>query len=532
MKSNTKITENKRVAIGYLRVSTEKQVEAISLDNQEELCRNAAKSDDLDIIFITDPARSGTSITKRKGMQEILELAKKREITMLYVAHSDRMDRSVVDHAFIRGVLRSNGVGLKYLNGQSSADDAASTMADNMFASINQYHSDNTREKTKQSTDRKAREGYLPTHAPIGYLNCENPNKNCDKFAKRIIIPNPKMAELVTEAFKLYATGQYSVESLNDLMFEKGLLTNVGKKIAPSVLTVLLKNRLYLGEIHWKDIHVKKGKHEPLIDEHTFNQVQTRMLEKVGGRCRRRKYFWLLNGFVFCPIHNRRFTAEFHCKKSISYYHCPIGKTCGGYINKADLEKQVSDKFKNLQFDSEFIDMIIKNIKEIFDTKKNKYFTEQRSFQSRKNACESKLRTVEDRLIDGTLSKMDYTRIKDEIRTVITSIDSQMSKLEATKEINIDIVSEILNLTKNIYNVYMQSPEQLQKKFLGLFFDKFEVENGLIIKTCYSPLFEELMRIKGVVYKTHKSEKTIVSNKESNFIINSKVGDYRELNPN
>ena len=525
--------ENKKVAAGYMRVSTEKQVEAISLDNQEERCRNAAKIDGYsDIILIQDPAKSGTSLQKRKGIQQIIELAKKREISILYMPHSDRMARNVIEHSFFRNILRTNGVELKYLNGQSSADDAASVMADNMFASINQYHSDNTREKTRQSTDKKARSGYLPTHAPIGYLNCANPDKSCEKVALRIIVPNPKTAPLVTEAFKLYATGQYSVYELNEIMYEKGLLTNRNKKVPHSVFGNLLKNRLYLGEIHWGDIHVKNGKHEPLIDEVTFNKVQSKLKEKGGNRCRRRKYFWLLNGYVFCPIHNRRYTAEFHLNKSKSYYHCPNRHGCSSrYVEQSDLEKQVADKFKNLQFAPEFVDSVIGKIKSKFDEQRNEYYVKHKSFLNRKNACERKLATVEDRLIDETLSKEDYTRIKDEIKATIAGIDRQINGIDKVKEVNIDIASEIIGLTKDIYNVYMRSDEQLQKKFIGLFFDRFEVQNGVIIKYCYSPLFDALMQEKATFYKTSEFRKPIENNVSSEFIITSNLGDYWELNP-
>ena len=83
----------------------------------------------------------------------------------------------------------------------------------------------------------------------------------------------------------------------------------------------------------------------------------------------------------------------------------------------------------------------------------------------------------------------------------------------------------------NNRGVYMQSSEQLQKKFIGFFFDRFEMENGFIIKTCYSPLFEELMRLNMVTYKTYKSKKPVINNMESNFIITAKLGDYWELNP-
>lgn len=528
-----KIAKNKHVCVAYLRVSTDDQADnGLSLDYQEEQCKKAAIRDGYtDINIIRDEGKSGTSL-QRKGIQEVIELAKNKEISMVYVTHSDRLARNILDHAFLRHTFRSNGVELKYLNGQSSGNDAVSTMADNMFASVNQYHSDNTREKSQEATDKKARDGYWPTHAPVGYLNCENPDKLCEKVAKRIIIPNPKTGQLVTEAFKLYATGQYNTYELNQIMYEKGLVSNVGKKLVESVFTNMLKNRLYLGEIYWRGISVKKGKHEPLIDEDTFNKVQSVSTKHVGGRCRRRKYFWLLNGYVFCPIHNRRFCAEFHLNKSKAYYHCPHRDGCGKYVEKSDLEKQVSDKFKNLQFEPEFVNSIIERVKLIFETRRNDYYAKHRGFLNRKNAYEAKLKTVEDRLIDQTLSKDDYTRIKDEIKAAIAVVDSQINSLAKTKEVNIDTASEILNFTKDIYNVYMRSPEQLQKKFIGFFFERFEVQNGLIIKYRYSPLFEGLIQEKVLFYKTSKPEKALEITADSEVIIDPKLGAYRDSNPN
>ena len=315
-------------------------------------------------------------------------------------------------------------------------------------------------------------------------------------------------------------------------MHGKGLVTNRGKKITPSVFYNLLKNRLYLGEIHWLNIHVKSGKHEPVIDERTFDQVQSRLSEHSGNRCRRRKYFWLLNGYVFCPVHNRRYTAEWHFKKSIAYYHCPIGNGCSRYIEKSDLEKQVSDKFKNLQFAPEFVNSVIEKVKLIFETRRNEYYAKHRGLLNRKNACENKLKTVEDRLVDETLSREDYTRIRDEIKVAIASVDGEISKLAEEKEVNVDVVSEILCFTKDIYNVYMRSTEQLQKRFIGFFFDRFEVKDGVIIKYCYSPLFEELVRLKVVAYKTLKTQKPFETNAESNFISTSKLGAYPDSNRN
>lgn len=509
-------------------MSTDDQADnGISLDYQEEQCRKAAENDGYtEILIVKDEGKTGKNL-KRRGIQEVIELAKEKEISIVYVTNSDRLARNIGCHTFLRHEFSSNNVELKYLNGQSSGDDAGSVMADNMFATVAQYHSDITREKSMQATDAKARAGYFPTHAPVGYLNCENPDKSCEKVAKRIIVPNPVSGPLITEAFKLYATGQYSTYELNELMHKKGLVSNVGKKLAESVFNSLLKNRLYLGEVHWQGIHVKNGKHASLIDEATFDRVQSVSTNHTGNRCRRRKYFWLLNGYIFCPIHNRRYAAEFHLNKSKAYYHCPNRNGCTSrYAEQSDLERQVAEKFKNLQFAPGFVDSVIEKVKAIFEERRNDYYHKHRSLLNRRNACEAKLRSIESRLIDETLSRDDYKRLRDEIKSAIDDVNSQINKLAITKEVNVDIVSEILAFTKDIYNVYMRSPVALQKKFIGFFFERFEIKDAVIIKTCYSHIFEELIRLNAMAYNTHDSQKTIENNADSRIIIDPKMGAY------
>ncbi len=529
-----KTTKNKNVAVGYCRVSTDDQAEnGLSLDYQEDQCRKAALKDRYkQIIIIRDEGKTGTSIIKRPGIRKVIQLCQEKEISAIYFTHSDRMDRNAADHAFLRDVFRKNNIALTYLNGQSSAEDASSIMADNMFTAINQYHSDNTRERTKQATDAKAKAGYFPSHAPVGYINAPNPNKKCEKTAQRIILPNPTTGHFVTDTFKLYATGRYNGYELNDLMYEKGLVTNSGKKLASSIFYVMLKNRIYLGEIHWGNIHNKEGKHEPLIDEATFNKVQKVMFEKGGNRCRRRKFFWLLNGYIFCPVHKCRFTAEWHLKKEKAYYHCSNKSGCGKYIEKSKLENQVADKFKDLQFESGFVNSIIEKVRATFLGRRKEYDINQRRLINQKNAWEAKFRVAEERLLDQTLPKGSYSRITKEINSEINKIHERLGKLKKAKDVDIERASEVLNFTKDIYGTYMNASEGLQKRFIDFFFDGFDVVDGVIIKERYHPLFQELMRLNIITYKNQKQQKVFSSKEKSKVIIDTKLGAYRDLNPN
>lgn len=527
-----KTTKNMNVAVGYCRVSTDDQADnGLSLDYQEAQCRKAALNDGYtEVIIIRDEGKSGTSINGRPGIKEVMRLAEDKEISAIYVTHSDRLARSVVDHSLIRNIFRKNNIILNYLNGQSSGNDASSIVADNMFASFNQYHSDNTREKTKQATDAKAKAGYFPSHAPVGYVNISNPDKNCEKVAKKIIVPNPKTGHLVTEAFKEYATGKHNGYELNDLMYEKGLVSNSGKKLAPSMLYVMLKNRIYIGEINWGDI-TTKGKHEPLTDEDTFNKVQKVLGTKLNNRCRRRKFFWLLNGYVFCPIHHLRFTAEWHLNKGKAYYHCKNRTGCGKYIEKENLENQVAEKFKDLQFEPNFVNSIIEKVKATFLGRRKEYDTNQRKLINQKNAYEAKLNAAEERLLDETLPKESYKRISSQINSEIEKLDNKLKELKKSKDIDLDRANEILNFTKDIYGTYSTASEKLQKRFIDFFFDGFEVVDGVIIKERYGLLFQELMRLNIITYKTPKTQKAFGNKGKEKVIINTEMGGYRDSNP-
>lgn len=63
------------------------------------------------------------------------------------------------------------------------------------------------------------------------------------------------MAPLVTRAFQLYSTGVYNL-LLNEQLYAEGLRTKRGNKLHLSILGDMLGNRLYIGELHWRDLHV------------------------------------------------------------------------------------------------------------------------------------------------------------------------------------------------------------------------------------------------------------------------------------
>ena len=515
-----------KLAVIYCRVSTEEQAKkGLSLDVQENTCKKELEKEGYSLLkVIKDEGKSGGSL-KRPGIQEIIKLVLEKKINAIFSIHSDRIARNVADHLNLRDLLAKNEVELKFVYQPSNDGSPYSTTMDTIMASFNEMQRLITSQKTKGALYAKRSEGYFPASPPPGYINAENPNSNASRLAKRIIMPDPIKAPLILRAFKLYATGNYNVYDLNDLMYQKGLRNKHNGKIAPSRFYGLLKNKFYIGEIKWGKIFVKNGKHTPLIDEALFNQVQLVLASNNQNRCRRRKHSWLLNGFTFCHKHQLRYTAEWHLNKRKAYYHCTNVTGCSRYFEHIELENEIADKFKELEFNPVFVNKVIEKTKAIFFERRENYENKRQSLVNQRTAWEAKRKTAENKLFERILSDEDFTRVRNEINTELGNIAQMLSELENQRETNVDIAQEILLFTKDIYKTFKKASFQLKRHHLGFFWSRFEIYDKVIIKSVPSPLFQELLNLKQVAYKLPNFEKLVENNKNNEVIISNVRGD-------
>jgi len=488
---------------------------------QEEACVNAIKNDGFTPLkIIRDEGKSGGTL-KRSGIEEIIGLAINKKIQAVYTISSDRLNRNTMDYLYLRDLFRKNGVELRYVYQPTTDDSAMSRTMDTVMASFNEMQRLVISEKVRKTLNAKAEAGYFPSVAPLGYKNIKNPDNTTSRLANKIIVPNTEMAPLIKEAFKLYITGNYNGYDLNDIMYKKGLRTKKGEKLAPSRFYEMFKNRLYIGELHWGDIHIGKAQHEPIIEKETFDYAQSIMAGHNYHASRRRKYSWLLSGFLYCAEHGKRYAAEWHLDKKLAYYHCTNRHGCGKYIEKTQMENMVAEKFKDIQFDENFIELVINKAKEIFYNRREQYDAKRQNLINKKTALELKRKNAEDKLLNGILPDEDFTKIRGQINLEINEIEEKLFDLENKQDVKIDVAQEILRFTENIYRTYTKAPDFLKRHYLSLFWDRFEVADGLIIKSVPSLLFRELLTLQQVFLKTENNEKTREIMANPNFIIKS-----------
>src|SRR5438445_3184221 len=98
MSRTSKIAADSTKAIGYIRVSTDKQAEhGVSLDAQQAKLAAYAALYDVELVEVIVDAGVSAKTLERPGLQRALHMLRKGQAHALLVAKLDRLTRSVED---------------------------------------------------------------------------------------------------------------------------------------------------------------------------------------------------------------------------------------------------------------------------------------------------------------------------------------------------------------------------------------------------------------------------------------------------
>jgi len=489
-------------ALIYCRVSTEEQAEkGYSLDAQEKLCRSFAENNGCKVAGVyRDGGKSGTTLDRPALKDLLAKCQEDKSIDTMIVQETDRLARNTKDHLTIKAILQKAGVKLISVAQPMLDDSPEGNMIDTILASVNQFQSDINGRKTKKGLQQKFDSGWWPGWAPLGYVNVASGHDQNGEGGKKIVKKDTQKWHLVKEGFKMYLTGRYSVEYINDALYQKGLRSKTGKKLSHSIMTSTLKNPFYAGIMRWNG-QEKKGRHSPMISVYQHRRIIQIMDSHNKYACRRRKHNFLLRGFVFCNICGQRYTAEKHSGKK-DYYHCATMRkhsNQGQNVEISELEGQIEQEFKNIQFSEEFIKLVLKRLKDLYLQQHEAISQKVQGLYNQKKAVEVKRDKIEDKLLAGVISDDDFARLRTKFRAELDGIQSQIDELNSQREYDVDVIQEVVKLTHNIYKTYKTAPYELKRQYLGLFWEKFLVQDKRIIKAVPTKLITALLKEQKVI---------------------------------
>ncbi|HXP62244.1 hypothetical protein SBA6_970009 [Candidatus Sulfopaludibacter sp. SbA6] len=158
------------LAIGYVRVSTDKQADrGVSLEAQVEKIRAMATVHDVELLDVLVDAGESTRDLDRPGMARVLELVRSRAVGMVIVAKLDRLTRSVRDLAVLLEQFQRRGVSLVSVADSLDSGSASGRLVLNIMVSVSQWEREAVSERTRDAMRHKKAKLEFVGNAPYGY---------------------------------------------------------------------------------------------------------------------------------------------------------------------------------------------------------------------------------------------------------------------------------------------------------------------------------------------------------------------------
>lgn len=287
---------------------------------------------------------------ERPALKRLIEDIKSKRIDIVVVYKVDRLSRSLADFAKLVEILDAHGTSFVSVTQHFNTKDSMGRLTLNILLSFAQFEREVTGERIRDKFAASKKKGmWMGGPPPLGY-----------DVADRRIVTNPKEVALVKHIFERYCSLQ-SFTLLSDELRRDGHLTKCyisrtgnrvgGRLFTLNALRTLLKNRLYLGEVHHRGKYYP-GQHQPIIPRELFDQAQA--VTAMSGRSKRRRTVAikspaLLSGMLACngcggvlsPIHVRKKNKEYHYYIANSYRKQFCTKCPSRRIPAGDIESVV-----------------------------------------------------------------------------------------------------------------------------------------------------------------------------------------------
>ena len=204
-------------------------------------------------------------LVRRPGLLRAIEMVEAGEADHIVVAYFDRLVRSLkVQLEVIERVEQAGGEIYAIDHGRLTNGTAATRMSNNMMGAAFQYYAEVTGEKVQAAQQRVVARGVLPnSRISPGYVRGED---------GVLVVERPK-ARIVVQAFRRRDRGASLVQ------IQAWLAAN-GIERSISGVESMLRSRMYLGEIHFGELH-NLNAHEPIVkDRALFERVQRRTVSR------------------------------------------------------------------------------------------------------------------------------------------------------------------------------------------------------------------------------------------------------------
>ncbi len=342
---------------GYVRVSTENQLENYSIEEQMQRIRSYCDAKGWTLLKIyTDGGYSGGNVN-RPALQSMLAAIKLGGADAVVVYKLDRLSRSQKDTmALLEDELLAYNTDFISINENFDTSSSFGKAMIGILSIFAQLEKDQITERFTMGRIGRGKAGYFHGggNAPTGY-----------DYVDGELIVNEFEAQAVKNIFSMFLSGK-RINQIETLIAQK-----YGGSWTATKVRNILQNSLYTGKVKFKGQEYD-GVHQPIIDEEIYseaNRLLTSSARATKFTTAQKHPFranYLLTGLVYCSRCGARYSGNH------GYYKCYsraksskrfiIDPNCKNRnVPIESLDHFVVEKIRNLMNDKGMLETISSN---------------------------------------------------------------------------------------------------------------------------------------------------------------------------
>ena len=489
----------KTIGVHYLRVSTAKQTHTgsdldplgNSIATQQEECDRLASANGVTIqrVFI-EPGKSATTIDKRPVFREMMAyLAEHPEVGFIYIYARTRAFRNLKDAVVTRNHLQLMGVRLVSVS-EDFPDTIEGELMANVSDSVNEYGNKKSAQDIKTKMARAARSGRTIGRAPLGYLNTR---KNVNGHLVNTVVIDEERGPLLRIAFELYATGDYTIEALKEVLDDQGLTsprTNrwpERRPVSTNTLSRVLTDPYYAGYTVY-DGELFPGRHEPLVSQQLFDAVQDAFDARSTADSRQRTLHHYLKGLLRCDrCHQagrdyRLIYTEATGRSGTRYgYYLCRGRQEGEcdlpHLAVARVERAIEDHISASRLPASFTDTIDSELATVLEHEQSAVAQLHANLTKELETLDSRENRLLDAIEDASIPRGKIRERLAGITQQRASIQERLTDTSANLALGASALRDALKLCRDADTLYGHTNDQsrtliLQALFVTLYIDE------------------------------------------------------------
>ena len=467
------IFEMKIAVAYYARVSTEKDEQLNSLDNQRRFYKEFIRSNP-NWTFAggyVDEGNSGTSVAKREQFLQMIEDAEQGKFDLIVTKEISRFARNTLDSIRYTRELLRHGVGVFFQNDNINTFDKDAELRLTIMSSIAQDEVRKLSERTRFGFKRAQENSVL-----LGQNNLFGYNK----VDGRLEIVESE-AEIVREVFERYVAGDLGLRAIANDLDSRGIVGRQGKPVTYSTLYGMIRNPKYKGcyagrRYATRDYRdgrtyrldadkwiVHEDEKVPAIVPEPLWEAANRLLAERGktmkqhAQASQNRYAY--SGKLICARHGTSFHRHVYKSKrrgEVECWNCKLyrqkGKEGGcnsPTIYSSELDRVLAKVFERVT--DEKSSAMQEYIRELKD------FAEQQDHSAELETLEGQISVLADKkekllelTLDGALSNAEFKKRNEQYNEKIKDLEERCSGLKNAGQDLAERIRRVEKLSKTI----------------------------------------------------------------------------------